>query len=492
MNKNLIEWHEWDNELFEKARQQEKAILLWIGNNGCYWCEQMIKESFQNEEITSRINDNFIAVKVDSYVRPDIGRYFHGVFTQMTGREASYPLTIFLSPDMVPLYTASYVPDRNRDGMMGMDETTELISEKYKNQKKILIKKGREVLNELTNSSDTLKATKLNSNLSVLISEQILALYDKENSGFGDSPKFPRYSVLQLSMDVYELEKNEKIAAIVQNTLDSMILKNLRDTEDGGFHRYCTDSAWAEPYRGKSIFDNALMAEVLFRAYGLLGESLYLDTAIETVEFICLNFKDSESLDENMFSQLYDEGKIKDKNIITSSNTMAINALFCAGEHDSKYNKIAISSLSKLLETSMQNGKLYHASKPLVEGFLEDYAYLASALISAHERTREEHYLVKASEIINEALRRYFNGGIWKYTNREFELFADTVDGDYPAALSVMAQVLQKAGQTISSDYDKFLNRTLEIHSYTLMRQPISMPQLSRVALKSVQHPAKV
>jgi uncharacterized protein YyaL (SSP411 family) len=114
---------------------------------------------------------------------------------------------------------------------------------------------------------------------------------------------------------------------------------------------------------------------------------------------------------------------------------------------------------------------------------------VADLLIVAYEQTNEEHYLVKASELINEALKQFFNQGQWYYANKEITLLADTVDGDYAAALSVMSRVLQKATKLIDPMYEKFLQRTLEIHSYALMRQPISMPELARVAMRNTIDP---
>jgi uncharacterized protein YyaL (SSP411 family) len=136
----------------------------------------------------------------------------------------------------------------------------------------------------------------------------------------------------------------------------------------------------------------------------------------------------------------------------------------------------------------MRRGVLYHSfvwgEEPETEAFLEDYAEVADLLIIAYEQTNEEHYLIKASELINEALKQFFNQGQWHYSNGEIIVPADTIDGDYAAALSVMSRVLQKATKLIDPAYEKFLTRTLEVHSYELMRQPISMPELARVTIR--------
>ncbi len=485
MNKKEISWHAWGADPFDKAKKEEKPLLLFVGYRGCYWCEQMARESFVDVTTVSLIEEHCIAVRVDSHERPDIGRHFHRVLTQMTGREANYPLVIFLSSDQVPLYAASYLPESSRDGMMGLGETVTLVAQKYQQQRALLLEKGQEILDLLQPSRQSIQATILHGGIASVISEQIKVLYDSEHGGFGEKPKFPRYSLLMLALDSYKETKDPEIAALLHDTLDAMINKGLHDREEGGFHRYCMDKAWREPQKGKMLYDNALMSEILLWASTLLEEEHYATMALETVEFM----RNKLMLD-GCFCAFYDEGVVKDDRVVVSWNAMAIKTFFMAGKWDKIYKKMGIASLSKLLEFGMRGGVLYHSfiwgEAPETEAFLEDYAYMAEVLIVAYEETGEEHYLVKASGLINEALNQFFTPGQWYYANKEVVLPADTVDGDYPAALSVMGAVLQKATKLINPAYEKFLQRVLEIHSYDLMRQPVSMPALARIAMQTM------
>jgi len=483
VGKRSILWHRWEKETFEKADKEQKPVLLFVGHKGCYWCERMERESFINERIVSLVQDRCIAIRADSHKRADIGNYFHRVFTQMTGRKANDPLIIFLSPDQVPLYSASYLPEYSREGMMGLDETIELVARKYANQRDLLLEKGNEIRELLDKKPDTLQATKLHSGTVPLLQEQLGTLYDTEHGGFGEKPKFPRHSVLMLLLDLYEREQSEVVEGMVKQTLDAMCEGGLRDATDGGFHRYCTDAAWQHPQRGKMLYDNALMTQVLLRASALLHEERYTVLALETMEFM----RNKLMLD-GCFCSLYDEDVVRDDTIIVSWNAMAIKALFMAGEYDRIYRQMAISSLAKLQEYSMRKGKLAHSfhigEEPGKETFLEDYAMLTETLLVAYEQTTEEHYLIKASELINEALRRFFNQGFWLYSDGEFVLPDEVTDGDTPAALAVMTGVLYKAAKLIDPAYEKFAVRTVEIHSYELMRQPVSQPTLMRTVLQ--------
>lgn len=491
MKRDLIQWHRWHPESFEKAAEAEKAVFLFVTHAGCNWCARMEQESFSDAEIIGVIERDFIPMRVDSYARPDVARYAHRIFTQMTGREAADPLCLFLSPQKVPLYASAYLPDRDRDGMMGLRETLELVGKKYQSQKGLLLEKGGEILHALEAKEKSIRATRLDPSIASLVSTQIQSLYDSVHGGFGERPKFPRHIVLELLMD--SLEKNGEgiTRKILGHTLDAMTEGALRDTADGGFHHYCRDREWREPCRGKTLYNNALMAQILLRASQILGEEKYRTYGVQTLRFIQEKF-----LKEGLFSSLYHEGTVEDKQVIVSWNAMAIRSLFLAGAHDRSYQQLAIESLSRLLEHGMQAGVLYHSflpgETPVIEAFLEDYAYMTDLLLLAYEQTHEKHYLTKASELINEALRQYFNQGQWYCANKELAVPADTADGEYASGLSVICGVLQKAVKYIDPAYKKFLLRTLEIHSYDLMRQPISMPALTRVALKQTEDNYKV
>jgi len=445
----------------------------------------MVQESFSDEEIIGLIQRDFVPVKVDSYERPDIARYLHALFTQMTGREANDPLCLFFSPEKIPLYSATYMPDRDRDGRMGLRETLELVGRKYQEQRTLLLNKGKEILKSMSRSTESKQATKLDASVGSLVSEQIQMRYDNEHGGFEKAPKFPRHSVLLLLIELLEKRQDATLQKILVHTLDAMTEKALRDDSDGGFYHYCRGAEWGKPSHGKLLYDNALMIQVLLRASHVLDEARYCTYALQTAHFL-----QSHLMKDGLFSALYDEGIVQEERIIVSWNAMAVTSLFLVGKYDRVYHQQAIETLGKLLEKGMKEGRLYHSffpgTSPETEAFLEDYAYLSEALLSAYEMTEEAHYLGKASELINEALKQFFHAGLWRYSEGEMASEDDPKDRAYPSALAVMASVLHKAAKLIDPAYEKFMRRTLEIHSYALMREPISMPQLSRVLLATI------
>ncbi len=491
MKTDLIQWHRWHPESFAKAAEAEKAVFLFVTHAGCDWCVRMEQESFSDAEIAGVIERDFVPLRVDSYERPDIGRYAHRIFTQMTGREASDPLCLFLSPQQVPLYASAYLPDRNRNGMMGLRETLELLGKKYQSQKGLLLEKGGEILHALETKEKSIRATRLDPSIASLVSTQIQSLYDSEHGGFGERPKFPRHSVLELLMDSIERNEEDALKEILQETLEVMSTGGLRDSTDGGFHHYCTDRAWQEPYQGKILYHNALMSQVLLRASAILGEEQYRILGLQTVSFM-----QSKLLKHGLFSALYHEDVITDTRVVVSWNAMAVKSLFLAGAYDRVSQHLAIETLSRLLEHGMQAGELYHSflpgETPATKAFLEDYAFLGDTLLTAYEKTGEAHYRTKASGLISEALRRFFHAGVWRYSEEEPELVDHAKDGITPSAPSTMAMVLQRASKLIDPAYEKFALRTLEVHSYALMREPLSMPQLSRALLASIEDSGEI
>ncbi len=177
-----------------------------------------------------------------------------------------------------------------------------------------------------------------------------------------------------------------------------------------------------------------------------------------------------------------------DKKVLVSWNAMMIKSLFKAGRIEPSYLKAAISSLDTLLESMYINSELFHSTlmgkKPKIKAFLEDYAYLAEALIEAYESTLDEMYLITATKLANAAIEKYYDQGRWKFSRGEFETNADIYDISYPSSVATMISVLYSISSLVDSVYKKFVFKTLEMHSYDLMRQPISTPRMTRMVIR--------
>ena len=177
-----------------------------------------------------------------------------------------------------------------------------------------------------------------------------------------------------------------------------------------------------------------------------------------------------------------------DRKILVSWNAMMIKTLFRAGRIEARYLESAIVSLDALTETMYLDGQLYHATligkEPKIEAFLEDYAYLCDTLIEAYESTLDETYLIVAVKLANNAIEKYYERGLWKFSRGEFETSADIHDSSYPSSLATMLGALHSISSLVDPVYKKFVFKTLEVHSYDVMRQPVSSPRMSQMVIR--------
>ena len=558
---NPVEWYPWGEEAFQRAAKEKKAIFLSIGYSSCHWCHVMERESFENLEIAKKLNENFISIKVDKEERPDIDKHFQEVYQKMNNKAGGWPLSIFMTANKVPFYSATYIPPIANYGMMGFGELLDTIAKSYKQDPQMFEQKGLEVLNALKPKSK-IEATKIDKQLIDIVTKQIKYVYEKEYGGFGTAPKFPHASTIELAINLYKLKRDQEIFEIIKYTLDSMLLGGLYDHVDGGFCRYSTDKMWLVPHFEKMSYDNALMAKVLLKAYRLTKEDHYRSAAFETIDFMLekmsqdnLFFSASdadtygmegayflydynevkeafkkEGIDNKLLFELgitrngnFDnksivrlhESKFKeipeikkalkilkklrenreypfiDRKVITSWNSMMIITLFEASKEKKSYLEIAYKSLKALEDKMLQGNELFHSAlienKPKIKGFLEDYAWLIAAYLSAYSATLDESYIIKATTMTNEAIKKYYRDGKWLLSNGEFKNFEEDYDTTYTSSLSLMVENLLTLRSLNEPIYEKFAFQTLQVHSYQLMRQPISRPTLADAAIRYLQ-----
>jgi len=561
---NPVDWYPWGEEAFSKARNEHKPIFLSIGYSSCHWCHVMERESFENPDIAKILNEHFVSIKVDREERPDIDKHFQEVYQLMNGRPGGWPTSIFLTDDLKPFYSATYIPSEPKYGMMSFPTLLEVIAEKYKTEKEVLVNEAQKVLDHLNKTEQKIQATKLDESIISRTIAQAKQLFDHKDGGFNTAPKFPQVSTLDLLLDLYKLTRDKEVLNMALLSLSSMAKGGLRDIVDGGFCRYSTDNEWLVPHFEKMTYDNALLSAVYLKAYHVTENDFYKEIGFETLDFMLEKMSkdglfysasdaDTEGEEGKYFVYSYDkalksfekegipssahkalakalhitregnfEGKniirvddpsktkkipyykeaiealkkrrakrsypFIDKKVIVSWNAMMITSLFKAGRLEKRYLKEAKRSLDALLESMYINSQLFHSTligkKPKIHAFLEDYAYLCEALIEAYESTLDEIYLVTATKLANNAIERYYAGGKWKFSRGEFETDADIYDSSYPSSVATMIGVLHSISSLVDTVYKKFVFKSLEIHSYDVMRQPISTPKMSKMVIR--------
>ena len=289
---NPVDWYPWGEEAFEKARKENKVIFLSIGYSSCHWCHVMEDESFKNEATAKILNEHFVAVKVDREERPDIDKHFQEVYQLMNQRPGGWPTSIFLTQELKPFYSATYIPDEPRYGMMSFSSLLEVIADKYSKEKSLLTEKADEILRFLNPKVDRIEATKLDLSIIPRVTDQAKQLFDHTNGGFNKAPKFPQASMLDLLLDLYRITGDEETRNMALHSLTCMAKGGLRDLVEGGFCRYSTDNEWLVPHFEKMTYDNALLAEVYLKAYHVTGEEFYRSVAFETIDFMLENMSE--------------------------------------------------------------------------------------------------------------------------------------------------------------------------------------------------------
>jgi uncharacterized protein YyaL (SSP411 family) len=282
---DLIYWHPWNDATLNKAKLEDKPIFLSIGYSSCHWCHVMQKESFNNPKIAKFINEHFIAIKVDKEERPDIDRHYQELFIKMNNKPGGWPLSIFLMPNLTPIYSATYLPPTPMQGLMGFLELLKIINKNYKENKNLLEQKGKEILDALKPKSK-IEATKITLDLIKIATSQIKQVYDKNYGGFGDAPKFPHSYTLNLAINLYKLTGDKELLEIVTNTLNNIFKGGIYDIIQSGLCRYSTTADWLIPHFEKMSYDNALIIETLVNAYKVTNSNIYKKIAIDIANFL--------------------------------------------------------------------------------------------------------------------------------------------------------------------------------------------------------------
>ncbi|MEA3491985.1 MAG: thioredoxin domain-containing protein [Campylobacterota bacterium] len=283
---NPVDWYPWGDDAFTKAKNEQKPIFLSIGYSSCHWCHVMERESFQDESIAKLLNEHFISIKVDREERPDIDKHFQDVYQLMNGRPGGWPTSLFLTDGLKPFYSATYIPPKPRYGMMAFDQLLQTIHTKYQSDKKLLTQKADEILRFVNPEKKKIQATKLDISIMTRFEEQAQQLFDQKDGGFNTAPKFPQVSTIDLLLDIYLLRGDKKTLSMALDTLVSMCRGGLYDRVDGGFCRYSTESTWLIPHFEKMTYDNALLSELLLKAYTITEQPFYRDIALETIDFM--------------------------------------------------------------------------------------------------------------------------------------------------------------------------------------------------------------
>jgi len=281
---NPVDWMEWGDEAFARARAENKPVLLSIGYAACHWCHVMAHESFEDPEIAAIQNDLFVSIKVDREERPDIDVVYQNALALM-GQQGGWPLTMFLTPEGEPFWGGTYFPPDSRWGRPGFSDVLRAIADTYQREPDKVRGNVAALRQGLEKIAETTAGSPVTLPLIDAVAARLVKEFDPLQGGIGSAPKFPHGPVFELVLRAWLRNGDELAHDAVLTTLDHICQGGIYDHVGGGFARYSTDAAWLVPHFEKMLYDNAQLIGLLTLAWQVTGKPLYRQRVYETVEW---------------------------------------------------------------------------------------------------------------------------------------------------------------------------------------------------------------
>jgi uncharacterized protein len=292
---NPVDWYAWGDEALQKAKAEDKPILVSIGYSSCHWCHVMERESFEDASTAEVMNRHFINIKIDREERPDLDHIYMDAVQAMTG-SGGWPLNVFLTPDLRPFYGGTYFPPVRAYNRASWKEALHGVADAFKNRRDEIEEQANSLTAHLQNANSfgTEKILKIDLPVEELFAKDspqqmldaIMKQADKEWGGFGRAPKFPQTFSIRFLLQYYHYTGNDEALKQACLSLDKMCMGGIYDHIGGGFARYSTDTEWLAPHFEKMLYDNALLVTALSEAYQRTKNETYKNTIVETLAFI--------------------------------------------------------------------------------------------------------------------------------------------------------------------------------------------------------------
>ena len=290
---NPVDWYPWSEEALSTAKALDKPIFLSIGYSSCHWCHVMERESFENNEIATLMNERFVNIKVDREERPDIDSIYMSAVQSITGH-GGWPMSVFLSPDGAPFYGGTYFPNQDRGGMPSFPSVLIAASDAYRDRRGEITQSAARVVHAISSQSRArMSIEPITHSMFHSAYRHLAPEFDWQNGGIGLQPKFPQPMVYEFLLTHSALQNNSKAQEFVELTLNKMACGGIYDQIGGGFHRYSVDSVWLVPHFEKMLYDNGQMVSLYLHAWQRNSDPLFAKIVDETLNYLKREMRDS-------------------------------------------------------------------------------------------------------------------------------------------------------------------------------------------------------
>jgi uncharacterized protein len=496
---NPVDWYAWGPEALERARAEDKPILLSIGYSACHWCHVMEHESFEDEATAAVMNELFVNVKVDREERPDLDAIYMDAVVALTGH-GGWPMTVFLTPEGEPFYGGTYFPPERRHGLPSFRDVLQAVATAYRDQRADVVRQAASLVVAIRRSGELAPSREpLTDSLLHQAARGLRSGFDPRFGGWGRAPKFPPAPTLEFLLR----RGDDESLRMVTTTLDGMAAGGMYDLVGGGFHRYSVDAEWLVPHFEKMLYDNALLAPAYLHGWLVTGNDRYRAVAEETLDYLVRELRlpegglasaqdaDTEGVEGLTFTWTEDEGvppellrpfehgrsvirgeldpetrrrlfeirerrpkPLRDDKAVTAWNGLALAALAEGARRLERDDlRETARELGEFLLGPLSDpaGRLYRTwrvGQAKGTGYLEDYADAAHGLLELHVATGELRWLEEANRLARLAVELFADderGGFFVTPVHGEPLIARTKDLDdhpTPSGNSMLAHVL--------------------------------------------------
>jgi len=486
---NPVDWYPWGEEALQKAKKEDKPIIVSIGYSSCHWCHVMERESFENDSIAELMNEHFVSIKVDREERPDIDQIYMDA-VQAMGQNGGWPLNVFLTSDQKPFYGGTYFPPE------AWSQILTNVAQAYETKRDKVEQSAQQLTDALATSEvvkfDLIPSTKEKFDYSVLDSgfQTLAKNFDKELGGFTRAPKFPMPSNWLFLLRYYNETENKNTLDQLVTTLDAIANGGIFDQAGGGWARYSVDKEWLVPHFEKMLYDNGQLVSLYSEAYRVTNKELYKDAVYKTIEWLEREMTeeggfysaldaDSEGEEGKFYVWTYDEAMNllgDDAQLITDYYNITEDGNWEEGKNilhvtDNKeefaftYN-LSVEELNQKIKAA--NTKFLTARRERVRPGLDDKmltswnAIMLKGLVDAYETFKEEKFRQLAIDNATFISNKLTEGNQLYRSYKDDKATIDAYLEDYAFLIDAYLALYQ-----ITFD-EKWLNESRSLLDYTL------------------------